>query len=89
VLDVEKRRGEAGSVEVADGLSGRAGTRASGRANDVAKIVLSVPGEDLPITGPGILWPAAAGLPLVLAGLVLAVRRAHGPTAEVVHRLGK
>jgi hypothetical protein len=95
VLDVEQPRGEAGSVTVADGFADGAYTNATGRTNDVAEIVLAVPGADgpdrpgLPITGPGVRWPLIGGLTLVLAGLLLAARRVRPPGVRGAHRLGK
>jgi hypothetical protein len=75
-LRVDTSQGEAGQVQVANVLPSFAGVRATAQDNNVARIVVTGSGGaggGLPITGPGALGLAVAGLGLVAAGALLTV----------------
>ncbi|MGX6604461.1 hypothetical protein ACWKSP_20350 [Micromonosporaceae bacterium Da 78-11] len=76
-MEIERRGGSAGQVEVSDLPPPVAGTRRTGRENNVARIVVTVSGEaaGLPITGAGGYLAAGLVLLAVGAAAVLVARR--------------
>ncbi|WP_433299758.1 LPXTG cell wall anchor domain-containing protein [Actinoplanes sp. CA-030573] len=82
-VDLDSRKGEAGSIDVADALAtetaASVGAKAANAANNTAEIVVSATGSEatLPITGQRVAGTALSGLALIAIGLLLTVRRSR------------